>query len=127
MLLLLAAALPGLFWEGAPDTAATLREAGIREIVVTAPRLESWKNVAGISVKTGDTQGEHYTKVRVPTPDRGPVYLRHTIQGNEVRVALKQLGSDTRAEVRNGQVALRDAFATAGLALVELKVDDNEA
>ena len=36
------------------------------------------------------------------------------------------LASDTRAEVRNGQVALRDAFATAGLALVELKVDAEE-
>ena len=50
MLLLLAAALPGLFWEGAPDTAASLREAGIGEIVVAAPRLEAWKSVSGISL-----------------------------------------------------------------------------
>jgi len=65
MLLLLAAALPALFWEGAPDTATTLREAGIREIVVTAPRLEAWKNVSGISVKAGDPQGA--VKLLMPT------------------------------------------------------------
>src|SRR5947207_7143425 len=56
MLFLLAAALPALFWEGAPDTAATLREAGIREIVVAPPRVEAWKSVTGISVKPGDKQ-----------------------------------------------------------------------
>jgi len=65
MLLLLAAALPALFWEGAPDTAATLREAGIREIVVAAPRLDAWKSVTGISVKAGDPQGA--VKLLTPT------------------------------------------------------------
>jgi hypothetical protein len=65
MLLLLAAALPALFWDGAPDTAATLRDAGIREIVVAAPRLEAWKSVAGIPVKAGDTQGT--IKLMTPT------------------------------------------------------------
>src|ERR1041384_7208622 len=65
MLLLLAAALPGLFWEGAPDTAASLRDAGIREIVVPAQRLEAWKSVPGISAKAGDTQGA--VKLLTPT------------------------------------------------------------
>jgi hypothetical protein len=57
MLLLLAAALPGLFWEGAPDTAPVLREAGIRQVLVPAARLEAWKGVPEVSVKAGDPQG----------------------------------------------------------------------
>src|SRR5436853_468308 len=57
MLLLLAAALPALFWEGAPDTAPALRDAGIREIVVPAARLDAWKGAAEISAKAGDLQG----------------------------------------------------------------------
>jgi hypothetical protein len=57
MLLLLAAALPGLFWEGAPDTAPALRDAGIRQVLVPAARLDAWKSVPEISVKAGDLQG----------------------------------------------------------------------
>jgi len=57
MLLLVAAVLPGLFWEGAPDTAPSLRDAGIRQIVVPASRLDAWKGVAGIAAVPGDIQG----------------------------------------------------------------------
>ena len=57
MLLLLAAALPALFWEGATDTAPALRDAGITEIVVPAERLDSWKNAAGVSAKSGSLEG----------------------------------------------------------------------
>jgi hypothetical protein len=70
MLLLLAAALPTLFWEGAPDTAAALRESGIREIVTPAARLDAWKGVAGISAKAGDTQGA--VKLLTPTVNYRP-------------------------------------------------------
>ena len=35
-MLLLLAALPGLFWEGAPDTASSLRDAGIERVYVSA-------------------------------------------------------------------------------------------
>ena len=35
-MLLLLAVLPRLFWEGAPDTATALRDAGIGQIVVPA-------------------------------------------------------------------------------------------
>ena len=65
MLLLLAAALPGLFWEGPPDTAAALRDAGIRQILVPAARLDAWKSVPDISVKAGDPQGA--VKLLAPT------------------------------------------------------------
>lgn len=50
MLLLLAAALPALLWDSPPDTAATLREAGIERIQVPAAQYESWKGVGGLAV-----------------------------------------------------------------------------
>jgi hypothetical protein len=56
MLLLIAAALPVLFWDAAPDTAPALREAGIHQIAVPASRLEAWKNVPAISAVAVDPQ-----------------------------------------------------------------------
>lgn len=55
-MLLLLAALPGLFWDGAADTAPALRDAGVTHIVVPAAKSEGWKGVAGISVETGDPE-----------------------------------------------------------------------
>jgi hypothetical protein len=56
MLLLLAAALPTLFWDGGADTAAALRDAGIRAIVVPASTLDSWKGVSDLTAQAGDPQ-----------------------------------------------------------------------
>src|ERR1041384_3276711 len=56
MLLLLAAALPTLFWDGGADTAGALRDAGIRAISVPSSRLESWKPVSDIKVQAADPQ-----------------------------------------------------------------------
>ncbi len=56
MMLLWAAALPVLFWGGAPDTAPALRDAGISHIAVPAARAESWKAVSGMTVDTADPQ-----------------------------------------------------------------------
>ena len=56
MMLLMLAALPGLFWSGAPDTAPALRDAGIAHIAVPAARAESWRGVAGVTVETADPQ-----------------------------------------------------------------------
>ncbi len=53
-MLLLLAALPGLFWEGAPDTAPALREAGIDHIYVAPAQTASWKGVEGIRVEVAD-------------------------------------------------------------------------
>jgi hypothetical protein len=55
-MLLLLAALPGLFWDGAADTAPALREAGIREIYVAPSQASSWKGVDGITVEIADPQ-----------------------------------------------------------------------
>jgi len=64
-MLLLLAALPGLFWEGGADTASTLRDAGISHIVVPAAQSASWKDVSGITVETGDLRGA--VKLLTPT------------------------------------------------------------
>jgi hypothetical protein len=52
MLLAFAAALPGIFWNGAPDTAPLLRESGIGHIYVANPA--EWKGVAGIAADPVD-------------------------------------------------------------------------
>ena len=54
MLLMLAAALPGLYWEGAADTAPSLREAGITRIFVPAARAAAWKGAEGIAADVAD-------------------------------------------------------------------------
>ena len=62
---LLLAALPALFWDGAPDTAPALREAGIQQILVPAARLASWKSVPDITAEGADPQNA--VKVIPPT------------------------------------------------------------
>jgi hypothetical protein len=49
--------LPGLFWDGAADTAPALRDAGIKQILAPAARLAEWKNVPGIAAAVADLQG----------------------------------------------------------------------
>ncbi len=51
-MLLALAALPGIFWNGAPDTAPTLRDAGVRSIYVAD--AAAWKGVAGITAEAID-------------------------------------------------------------------------
>ncbi len=64
------------------------------------------------------------TSLRLKLPRLGEVTALLAIQGDELRIAITELTSDTRSLVRDGQVALRDALATAGLALLEIKVRD---
>jgi hypothetical protein len=64
-MLLLLAALPGLFWDGAADTAAALRDAGIKQILVPPAHLADWTRVPGISAAAGDLQGA--VKLLAPT------------------------------------------------------------
>jgi hypothetical protein len=56
-MLLLLAALPALFWDGAADTAPALRDAGIHQILVPAARLAAWKNVPEITAEAADIEG----------------------------------------------------------------------
>jgi hypothetical protein len=64
-MLLLLAALPALFWDGAADTAPALRDAGIKQILVPAARLASWKSVPDITAEGADPQNA--VKVIPPT------------------------------------------------------------
>jgi hypothetical protein len=64
-MLLVLAALPALFWDGAPDTAPALHEAGIQQILVPAARLASWKGVPEITAEGADPQSA--VKVIPPT------------------------------------------------------------
>src|ERR1700676_2168923 len=56
-MLLLLAVLPGLFWDGAADTAPALHDAGIKQVLVPPARLAEWKSVPGISAASADLQG----------------------------------------------------------------------
>ena len=64
-MLLLLAALPALFWDGAADTAPVLRDAGIKQILVPAARLASWKSADGITAEAADLEGA--MKLLAPT------------------------------------------------------------
>jgi hypothetical protein len=64
-MLLLLAAVPGLFWDGGASTAPTLRDAAVSHIVVPAAQAASWKDVSGITVETGDPQSA--VKLMPPT------------------------------------------------------------
>lgn len=63
-MLLLLAALPALFWDGAADTAPALRDAGIKQILVPAARMASWKSV-GFAAEAADLAGA--VKLLAPT------------------------------------------------------------
>lgn len=63
-MLLLLAALPTLFWDGAADTAPALRDAGIHQIVVPAAQLATWKDATGIAAEAADLQAA--VKVMAP-------------------------------------------------------------
>jgi hypothetical protein len=64
-MLLMLAALPGLFWSGAPGTAQALRDAGITQITVPSALAESWKGVTGVTVGAADPQKA--VKLQAPT------------------------------------------------------------
>jgi hypothetical protein len=54
ILALLAVALPGVFWDQGPETADTLRSAGIEQIYVVPARLNAWRGQTGIEVRPVD-------------------------------------------------------------------------
>jgi hypothetical protein len=56
ILVLLAVALPGLYWDQAPETAAVLERAGIEQVFVPPARLPAWQGRTGIEVQAADLQ-----------------------------------------------------------------------
>jgi hypothetical protein len=57
VILLLAAALPTLYWDAPPSTARAVREAGIASIRVPVERIDKWRNAAGIAVEPAELKG----------------------------------------------------------------------
>ncbi len=53
-MMLLLAAIPVLFWDGAADTAPALREAGIERVAVAPARAGGWKGIPGIQAEAVD-------------------------------------------------------------------------
>lgn len=51
MVLALAVVLPVLYWNGGPETAGALKQAGIAAIEVAPERVAEWRGAAGIEVK----------------------------------------------------------------------------
>jgi hypothetical protein len=68
-LLMLAAALPGLFWDQGPETAETLRKSGIECIQAAPARLNAWKS-AGFCATPADPSS--YQKLAQPGVEYRP-------------------------------------------------------
>ena len=68
-LLMLAAALPGLYWEQGPETAGALKTAGIECVQVPAARLDAWKG-AGYCATAADLTS--YEKLAQPGVEYRP-------------------------------------------------------
>lgn len=64
ILALLAVALPGVFWDQGPQTAAALERAGIEQIYVAASRQDAWRGHAKIKVQ--QVEIEKATKLATP-------------------------------------------------------------
>jgi hypothetical protein len=67
--LMFAAALPGLYWEQGPETAARLEKAGVRCIETPAARVDAWKR-AGFCAAAADPAA--YVKLRQPGVEYRP-------------------------------------------------------
>ena len=83
-MLLVAAALPLLFWDAGPSTAPALRDAHIERIAVPAAQESAWKGVAGIAVQAADI--DRLRKLAVPSveyrPDQASASRAPWIQSN---------------------------------------------
>lgn len=120
-MLLLAAALPLLFWDAGPSTAAALRDAHIERIAVPAAQAEAWRSMAGISVQAASTAG--LIKLAAPSveyrPDQATASRAPWIQSNGwqlLRTPSSRFYYD--APGRAAGLAAAEAFAYGAEALV---------
>jgi hypothetical protein len=126
MLLLLAAALPTLFWDGGADTAAALRDAGIRAIAVPASNLQNWKSASDLTVQAADPQSA--IKAQPPAVNYRMNQAAATstpwLTENGWRF-LRQPGSRFYYEVpaRNAALAAAEAYCFGANALIKTDAD----
>jgi hypothetical protein len=120
-MLLLLAALPSIWWDGGPQTAPQLREAGITAIRVPAAQRDAWKNIAGIAVETANLDGA--VKLEPPAVDyrinRAGATAAPWLNSNGWRF-LRNPGGRFYYEARGEQSALAaaEAFAFGADAMV---------
>ncbi len=121
MLLLVAAVLPRLFWDAAPDSAPGLREAGIGRIAVPPARSEAWKGATGITIDVVDPQGA--VKLVAPSVDyranQGSASRAPWLNSNGWRF-LRQPEAQFIYDVKGQQAALAaaEAFSYGAKALI---------
>jgi hypothetical protein len=126
MLLAVALAIPGIFWDGAADTAKALREVGVQSIFVPPARVGEWKGVAGITAESADiTQS-----IKLQTPgvnyrfDQASASRAPWLDGNGSRF-LRQPQGRFYYEVPGAKAALAaaEAFAWRVHAIVKTDAD----
>lgn len=73
-----------------------------------------------------DAPGVWKTSLRLTLPRLGAVTALLSIQGDDVRVAFREVSDDTSSAIAGEQHALRAAFDRAGLQLLDLRVERDE-
>jgi hypothetical protein len=125
---MLAAALPGLFWEQGPQTASALKTAGIECVHVAPAQADSWK-AAGACATTADLAG--YIKLPQPgvefRPDVATATRAPWVNSNGWRLA-RAAGKPVFYNAAKGQPDLcaAEAFAYDTQALVRVDAADLE-
>jgi len=132
MLALLLAALPMIFWDQGPETAAALKQNGIEQVLVPAERLPAWKG-SGISVR-GITPAEWSAleeasapgvdrQVQVASATRSPYLI-----ANGWRFIRNRSGKYRYAlPAGKAPLAVAEAFAYAASAILQLEAADLES
>jgi hypothetical protein len=120
-LLLLAAAIPGVYWDQGPDTAPALKAAGIECIQVSPAKLSAWKN-ANYCATAADLS--LYGKLPAPGVDYRPDVATATtapwVVSNGVKL-LRAAGKQVFYPAGKNRAALAaaESFAFGAQALVE--------
>ncbi|MCI0419674.1 MAG: hypothetical protein L0387_12715 [Acidobacteria bacterium] len=129
---LLLAALPMLFWDQGPETAAALKQNGVEQVVVPAERLPAWK-ASGLAVR-GVTATEWSALEELATPgvDRQVQVAGATrspyLIANGWRFARNRTGRYRYAlPVGKAALAAAEAFAHSANATLQPEAADLEA
>lgn len=122
-LLMLAVALPGLYWEQGPETAGALKTAGIECVQAPAAKLDAWK-AAGFCATAADLSS--YQKLAQPGVEYRPDVASATRAPWVISNAWRLLRAGAKPvyyDAGKGRAALCAAEANAYGATVLVRVD----
>src|SRR5215472_12676224 len=121
--LMLAAALPGLYWEQAPDTAGALKTAGVECVQVAPAKLEDWKR-SGFCASAANLSS--YEKLPQPgveyRPDVASATRAPWVISNAWRL-LRSVAKPVYYEAGKGRAALCAAEASVYGATALVRLD----